>query len=291
MRAKQTLARQTGLISRSQALAEGMSPSAITRNLKSGEWQPVLPGVYRHLASPVSDSLMVHAASLWLPGSAVLWGAWAAWWFELRAAPDSPVSMTVPRSHNGRSHKYVKLRRRDLSPADVIVHEGVRVTTKALTTLENARLDGGRATFDRSLQKHLKPTDLIEPAQRLWHAYGVVAAKEAMALASDGTVSHPERTFAAALRGAGLTTVRAGVKVRIGGSLFWLDFAVVEIKLAIEIDGRAAHMTPEVFENDRRRQNALILAGWTVLRYTAWQIRHDMSTVLLETRAALSISA
>lgn len=160
MRELQTLAEQSGLISRTQALERGLSPSAITRRLASGEWKLVLPGVYRHVASPVSDLLMVHAAQLWLGTDAVLWGTWAAWWHDMRPEPHGPVAMTVPRSRNGRSHAYVRVRRRDLKPREATNVRGVLVTTRAVTALENAGLPDGQFTFDRALQRHVAVSDL-----------------------------------------------------------------------------------------------------------------------------------
>lgn len=40
--------------------------------------------------------------------------------------------------------------------------------------------------------------------------------------------------------------------------------------LAIEVDGWAWHSDVDRFAHDRRRRNALMLAGWTVSRFT-WQ--------------------
>ena len=47
-----------------------------------------------------------------------------------------------------------------------------------------------------------------------------------------------------------------------------LDFAFVAQRVAIEIDGRAWHTASDRFQNDRSRQNRLVLLGWTVLRFT-----------------------
>jgi len=46
------------------------------------------------------------------------------------------------------------------------------------------------------------------------------------------------------------------------------DVVFDRMKLVLEVDGLAYHTTPERFERDRRRQNRLVLAGWTVLRFT-----------------------
>ncbi len=290
MRAYDRLASQSGLITRKQALGSRLSSSAIGRLLDSGEWKPVLPGVYRHVAASPSDLLMVNAAGLWLGPAAVLWGSWAAWWHELRSEPEGPVAMTVPRSHRSRSHQFVQLRRRDLHASDVTHVRGISVTTRALTALESVHLEHDQNTFDRALQRHLKVPELDAPIGRLWHAYGVVAAREAADLAADGTVSSPERQLAAALRAAGLHQVKAGVTVNVGGQQYWLDFAVVEIKLAIEVDGVKVHSDPEVFAKDLRRQNALVGDNWTMLRYTPWQVRNEMPTVLAQITTAATVS-
>ncbi len=58
-----------------------------------------------------------------------------------------------------------------------------------------------------------------------------------------------------------------------------IDAAWPDIKLAIEVDGRAAHSTPRNFERDRAEQNALILDGWTVLRFTHNQIHNHADRV------------
>ena len=39
-------------------------------------------------------------------------------------------------------------------------------------------------------------------------------------------------------------------------------------KLVVEVDGLAHHVTPDRFQADRQRQNRLVAAGWTVLRFT-----------------------
>jgi very-short-patch-repair endonuclease len=103
-------------------------------------------------------------------------------------------------------------------------------------------------------------------------------------------VSPPERTLAAALRAAGLTEIRAGVTVVAGGRQFWLDFAEPHRRLAIEVDGVRAHTDPAVFAADRTRQNLLIRDGWTVLRYTPWQIREDLPGVVAEICSTLLVS-
>ena len=46
------------------------------------------------------------------------------------------------------------------------------------------------------------------------------------------------------------------------------DFVFEAERLVIELDGWAFHVTPDQFQHDRHRQNRLVAAGWTVLRFT-----------------------
>ena len=61
--------------------------------------------------------------------------------------------------------------------------------------------------------------------------------------------------------------------------------------LAVEVDGRAWHSDARTFVADRRRQNLLVNAGWTVLRYTWADLTERPGSVLAEIRSALSRAA
>src|SRR5229473_2965186 len=57
--------KQSGLISRDQAIRTGMSERAIGRRLGGGRWRQVLPGVYRLAGVPTSWEQSLKAATLW----------------------------------------------------------------------------------------------------------------------------------------------------------------------------------------------------------------------------------
>lgn len=57
--------------------------------------------------------------------------------------------------------------------------------------------------------------------------------------------------------------------VRLNGRfLARVDFAYPELRLAVEFDGHDGHRTPAQLQRDLTRQNLLVAAGWTVLRFT-----------------------
>ena len=70
-----------------------------------------------------------------------------------------------------------------------------------------------------------------------------------------------------------------------------VDFADPAARLAVEVDGYAAHSALDAFRRDRFRQNALVAAGWTVLRFTWREVDGLSPRVAIEiarTRARLA---
>jgi very-short-patch-repair endonuclease len=51
-----------------------------------------------------------------------------------------------------------------------------------------------------------------------------------------------------------------------------IDAAYPNARLGIEVDGFAHHSSMSAFQRDRTRQNRLVALGWTVLRFTWWDV-------------------
>jgi very-short-patch-repair endonuclease len=85
---------------------------------------------------------------------------------------------------------------------------------------------------------------------------------------STGARSEAEGRAMALLRGNGISGWIANHRVRAGARWYVLDLAFPAQRLAVEIDGRAFHSDPQAFQRDRHRQNDLVAAGWTILRFT-----------------------
>jgi very-short-patch-repair endonuclease len=58
--------------------------------------------------------------------------------------------------------------------------------------------------------------------------------------------------------------------------------------LAVEVDGTFYHRSAGSIEDDRRREAALTIAGWTVLRFSAHQVAEAPDQVLAALRTALA---
>ncbi len=66
------------------------------------------------------------------------------------------------------------------------------------------------------------------------------------------------------------------------------DIVFDTVPLIVEIDGHAHHGGRERFEADRRRQNQLVEAGWTVLRFTATRVADDPAGFIGSVRSAIA---
>ncbi|MCC6497152.1 MAG: DUF559 domain-containing protein, partial [Propionibacteriaceae bacterium] len=78
----------------------------------------------------------------------------------------------------------------------------------------------------------------------------------------------------------------ANQAVHVGDADYLLDAAFGAARVACEVDGFEHHGSRRAFVADRRRQNALTLARWTVLRFT-WEMLADEAEVASVVRAAV----
>jgi len=87
-------------------------------------------------------------------------------------------------------------------------------------------------------------------------------------------------------RSGGSWTANYAIRDRAGGVIAEIDFADVELRIAIEVDGRAFHSDRRSFERDRTRQNILALDGWLILRFTWERLSNEPQGVIKEVEVA-----
>ncbi|HTF54981.1 MAG TPA: DUF559 domain-containing protein [Pseudonocardia sp.] len=234
----------------------------------------------------LSDTGRVWAAALWAMPRAAVTGLTAAWWHGLVADCPDEVEVTVARNRQPGGRPGVRVRRRDLADADLVLSQFLLVSDVPLTVLEAAvQLDADGPEFlDRALQRLVRFEALSRAHHRNLGRHGSPAAAALLGAAADGAASLAERRLVGLLRARGLTGWRLGYAV----SGYLLDLAFPAARVAVEVDGWAWHSTADRFRADRRRQNALILAGWTVLRFTWDDLVHRPDAVLAQIYAALT---
>lgn len=99
-----------------------------------------------------------------------------------------------------------------------------------------------------------------------------------------------ERRLVNLLEQAELTPFATQHEIRRGDrTIGRVDFAWPRCLVALELDGYQFHSGPRRFVADRRRGNAIELAGWMLLRTTPTEVRDDPDTVVAAVRAALDL--
>jgi hypothetical protein len=257
-------------------------------NLQTRHWRRTARGQYAWSGLPDEVELKLRAAEQRLPSEYAFSGRTAAWILGLDMAPCEPIEATIPRDVSARARVGVKLRRASLQADDVIVERGVRVTN----ALRTARDLGSGADLYESvvaidMAAHARLVDLATLGS--WvkcntGAKGVKRLRQALELANPLAESAMETRLRLDLVRAGLPTPCVQVELHDadGDFLGRVDMYYPDARLVIEYDGQNHK---ERLVEDLRRQNALINAGFHVLRFTAPDLRFRGAAASQVTRA------
>ncbi|MCW0215851.1 MAG: DUF559 domain-containing protein [Pseudonocardia sp.] len=282
------LRQQGGVVRVDQAVACGVSTRTLRRRVAEEGWQRLHPGVLLASGHRLTGEARVRAAWLWAGDRALVSGPAAAYWHGmLERAPDV-VEVTVPRHHNPRPQPGIRVRRRGVAATDHVGLRDIWLTDRALTLLETATvLPDGSAFLDRGLQRFTSFDAVRRAYSRM---IGSAASREAgrlLVAAADRADSAAERLLVRLLREAGI----AGWVLGHPFGRFRIDLAFPAAQVAVEVDGWAWHVDAERFTTDRRKGNALVRAGWDLLRFTWHDLANDPARVVAEIRQTLAQAA
>jgi very-short-patch-repair endonuclease len=295
-----TLARsQHGLVELGQARHQGLSRKEVRSRLARGSLRQVDAGVYATMGSPSTWEQSLTAACLAAGPRALASHRAAAVLWELIPTP-APVEIVVPYERCPTPSGTILHRSTDLRQVDCARRRGVPVTNPIRTVADLGGVASG--LVPRAVERGLY-LQLFSLAG-LWRIVDALGKKgrrgigvlrrtlEQRALGDQRTCSPLEPIFAAIAADAGVRLAYQH-QVTVDGRRYVIDFALPEIKVAIEIDGLEVHSTRAALDHDLERQNRLILAGWHLLRYTSTHlvrrrgvIRHELLRLVEQRRAA-----
>lgn len=256
----------------SDAAASGL----LTKSMLAGaSWRRLLPDVYVHRDLTLDHRLWCAAVALVLPPGAAIGGPSAAClWGVATLRATEPVHVVTPRVRNLRWDGKVVAHYTRLADRDVTTLSGLPVTTSERTMFDLGRR-AGRADalviLDAMLHRHLlDPAALRRMVRERSRWPGVPRLARLLALADPRSESPMETRLRLLLLDAGVAPPEVQLEVRtgVGGFVGRVDLAWPDLRLAVEYDGDH-HREREQFRRDVERLNALRLAGWTVLRFTA----------------------
>jgi REase_MTES_1575 len=141
----------------------------------------------------------------------------------------------------------------------------------------------------RGLTDRLSIPQLLDRHPR---ARGAATLRGLLAAKAPGgiTVNDFEEDFVAFLDARELPRPELNAPLAARGRFFSIDCLWRDHRLAIELDGRAAHGTAAAFESDRERDRILQAEGWRTARITWRQLRDDPEAVAADLRSMLAIA-
>lgn len=289
-------AAQHGLVTRAEAMNAGLTRIGIRERLGSGRLRALHPGVYVVGGAPDTWHQRMLGACLAAGGLAVASHRSAARLWVL-LGEDDLVELSVLRPKGPRPAGALWHRSRDLVPTHTTVREGVPVTNPMRTLVDLGAVVRPwvvEDALDRGLSSRLVRMPAVEwllhdvarPGRRGCGVLRKVLDERALgAAAPDGLL---EPRMARLLRGHGLPPAVFQHVIPATGAR--VDFAYPDGCLAIEVDGYETHGSPRAMTADRERQNRLVLAGWTVIRFTWTQVVRQPAKVAADVRSALGAS-
>lgn len=251
--------------------------------------------VYIRRGIGLTPRLKAEAAAVWAGDHGVLAGLSAAavlgtkWISSHRPA-------TVCRAGSRRPVPGIQVRVADLLPEEIILHDGIRVTSPARTGFDLGRwcedheLDLAIATIDALCQATgLDPREILSVIDRHPGAHGVARLRRILNLVDAGAQSPQETHTRLLLIRAGLPRPETQIQVRND-----LDFTVATCdmgwerwRLVVEYDGADHWLDERQRTKDISRYEELAELGWSVVRVNSRMLRGERHTIIERVRRKL----
>jgi hypothetical protein len=274
----------------------GFASSTIAHRTRptGGQWQRPLPGVVLlHNGTP-TDRERIRAALLYAGDGSCVTGGTALRLFGLRTVPAGlEVAMLIPQQRHRVSTRFVVCERTDRFPQPV-ERDGLPLAPLPRALLDHTRkllsLTDVRALVAEAIQRHLcAQSDLLgelNRAQRRGTARVRVVAREIIA----GIRSVAEAEMRDLIQAAGIRQPEWNMDLLTTDGQFIAcpDAYWPDLGIALEVDSRQWHLSPDGWERTMRRRMELSRYGVTVIHVSPQRIRQDRHGLVEDIRATLA---
>jgi very-short-patch-repair endonuclease len=272
-------AKQHGVVSRRQLIELGFEAQAIKHRLRKGRLHSVYRGIYAVGRPELTNRGRWMAAVLLCGPQALLshGSAAALWEFESLGDLYDPMQIDVTvLAHRRLSARGIRIHRTRFLPRDDRTEcDRIPVTSPARTIIDLAAtlsLERLEAAINDADKLKLLSSERLRREVRDRVGPGAAAIRAVLDAATFRlTDSELERRFLRLVRRAGLPVPLT--RQRVNG--FRVDFYWPELRLIVETDGLRYHRTPTQQSRDRARDQALVAAGFVVLRFTHRQVAFE----------------
>ncbi|MDP7706596.1 endonuclease domain-containing protein [Mycobacterium sp. TY815] len=272
--------------------AEALAGKAISERALRCLYEPVYPGVYGPAGIELTAGQRARAAWLWSRRRGVVAGNSAA---ALLGAKWVGPALDAELVHDNRKPPArIVVHTDSLAPHEVLIVDGITVTTPARTAFDIGRRTADRLHAVQRLDALVNATDLkfaeVE-AVVAGHrgARGLVRLRRILPLVDGGAESPQETRTRLVLIDAGLPKPRTQIRVHgeYGDFVARIDMGYEELRVGIEYDGPQHWTDPEQRARDIDRHAALMDLGWTIVRVSNDLLRYREATFIARVVAAM----
>jgi hypothetical protein len=288
------LRRQHNVIGRDQALACGLTPSALQHRLKpGGPWRRLLPGVYVTTTGAVSAEQREMAALLHAGPCGVLTGLAAARRHGFTVPENGPVDVMVPLRVRRQGVGFARIQRTARMPAEVYVAGEVRYARPERAVADAARSltveRDVRALVAQAVQQQRCSIDLLVMELEQGPRNGSALLRAALEEVRAGTRSAPEGDLRRLIQRGKIPVPVFNARLYAGGTLIAVvDAWWEEAGVGAEVDSRAYHYSAGDWQRTMARHDRLVAHGVLLLHFTPRQIRTEPEEVAAQIVAALA---
>jgi hypothetical protein len=289
----QILSSQLEVITRQQALAVGVTDNALRHRLRhGGPWHSLLPGVYLAVTGTPTTLQLQMAALLYADDGSLITGQAALLHHHIRGPVAEVIDVLVPASRRRRDGAFVRIHRTTHMPERHWQRGPLRIAPPARAVADTVRglasLRDVRAVVADAVQQGRCEVRQLHAELLAGPNVGSALFREALTDVADGIRSTAEADLKDLLTKSGLPMPLFNPSLYDGDTFiarpdaWWPEFGI-----AVEVDSREWHTSPEDHANTLARGRRLGVYQIVALRFTPKQIRTQPAQVIADIRAAL----
>lgn len=267
---------QSGLVTREQALAAGLTENAIRWRVRSARWSVVHPRVYLTAPGRSGWEIRAVAALLHVGSPSALYGVSAGHAWGLVNRSDDPIEVAVPVGRSGRPRDGITIVRSRHFDERVDPAAWPHRVTAAHTVFDlcaGQTLDRSVALMAKAQQLRLcTPEQLLRALESRPRQSGRALLLEALGDVGAGVESAAEYRYVRDVERAHRLPV--GDRQAPAPGQRHRDSAYDEVKVVVEVDGRLGHEGWAAQAVDRRRDLDGAVTGWLTVRPTWLEVAH-----------------
>ena len=284
---------QRGVLSREQALANGLTPDALRHRARpGGPWRRLLPGIYLTSTGEPTREQFETAALLYAGPGSVITGPAALRQYRIRTPETRLIDVLTAVDRQRASRAFVAIMRTsrlpDAQTRDFAIGYVAPARAVADTVLGLSARSEVRAVVAGAVQQGRCTTAELAAELAAGPVRGSALFRSVLAEVGDGIRSPAEGDLRDLIIRSKLPRPLFNPSLFLDGRLlakpdaWWPDYGVV-----VEVDSREWHLAPDDWEATMRRDRRLTAAGIRVLHVSPRQLRTEPDRIVRDIAAAL----